>query len=355
MQQSLYLKFKNHKIFKDNDLNGAPSNNRNLLKNVSKTYKKICKLKEGQGEKDADKGVSEKKIMPHTIEKIQNLKVTRKTLIAYLRKRYSARVATKMACIFDWSNTQESYEPFYQRITDVLLKPKDLNMMSASYQNDHYRLLKKFAFQVLDMNCDRMICEADLFTFLELHKDDNQFFKTTLIYDIQDISKALNQRNQTLLTNDQVMDHTNPDAPQIKNLNNYIEMFKKKRKMIEDSLHYSERYVTGDQQASQKGGNSSSVDSGNMIASFGQAYERTFKKMMGQSGKEKSSKSVLGTRKDNTNNDVSKQRQNVTEASLREMHSQGTLQYVAEHKKKPGLSYFINKTDDKFGSKPSAD
>lgn len=43
--------------------------------------------------------------MPHTIEKIQNLKVTRKTLIAYLRKRYSARVATKMACIFDWSNT----------------------------------------------------------------------------------------------------------------------------------------------------------------------------------------------------------------------------------------------------------
>lgn len=46
-------------------------------------------------------------------------------------------------------------------------------------------------------------------------------------------------------------------------------MFKKKRKMIEDSLHYSERYVTGDQQASQKGGNSSSVDSGNMIASFG--------------------------------------------------------------------------------------
>ena len=105
MQQSLYLKFKNHKIFKDNDLNGAPSNNRNLLKNVSKTYKKICKLKEGLGEKDADKGVSEKKIMPHTIEKIQNLKVTRKTLIAYLRKRYSARVATKMACIFDWSNT----------------------------------------------------------------------------------------------------------------------------------------------------------------------------------------------------------------------------------------------------------
>ena len=37
------------------------------------------------------------------------------------------------------------------------------------------------------------------------------------------------------------------------------------------------------------------------------------------------------------------------------MHTQGTLQYVAEHKKKPGLSYFINKTDDKFGSKPSAD
>lgn len=48
------------------------------------------------------------------------------------------------------------------------------------------------------MNCDGQICEGDLFTFLELHKDDNDLFKKTLIYDIQDISKALNDRNEHL-------------------------------------------------------------------------------------------------------------------------------------------------------------
>lgn len=31
-----------------------------------------------------------------------------------------------------------------------------------------------------------MICETDLFTFLELHKKD-EYFQKTLIFDIQDI------------------------------------------------------------------------------------------------------------------------------------------------------------------------
>ena len=181
MQIALYQKFKSQKIFKELDVN-AGQTNRDLLKNVKDTYRKICASKKEEGEAGgADKGVTEKKNLP---EKIHNLKVTRKTLIAYLRRRYSARVATKMACIFDWSNTQESYEAFYQRLVDVLLKPKDLNSNAVNYQYDHSKLLKKFAFQILDMNCDGMICEADLFTFLELHKEDSEFFKTTLIYDI---------------------------------------------------------------------------------------------------------------------------------------------------------------------------
>ena len=70
---------------------------------------------------------------------------------------------------------------------DVLLKPKDLNINNPNYNTEHIKFLKKFAFQLLDMNCDGMICETDLFTFLELHKDDDNFFKTTLIYDMQDI------------------------------------------------------------------------------------------------------------------------------------------------------------------------
>jgi len=110
VQNTLYAKLRNNKIFKEPDVNSTQAN-RDLQKCVKDTYKKICASKKDEGEKETlDKGVSEKKNLP---EKIHNLKVTRKSLITYLRKRYSARVATKMACIFDWSNTQESYEPFY--------------------------------------------------------------------------------------------------------------------------------------------------------------------------------------------------------------------------------------------------
>ena len=50
---------------------------------------------------------------------------------------------------------------------------------------------------MLDMNCDKMLCETDLFTFLELHREDS-FFKTALIYDLQDIVAAFKVRNQEL-------------------------------------------------------------------------------------------------------------------------------------------------------------
>ena len=40
------------------------------------------------------------------------------------------------------------------------------------------------------------------------------------------------------------------------------------------------------------------------------------------------------------------QKRNVTDASLTEMRAQGALQFAAEQKKKPMLSYFIHKTDD---------
>jgi len=149
------------------------------------------------------------------------------------------------------------------------------------------------------------------------------------------------------------MDHTNPQAPQIKNLNNFIDMYKKKRKIIEDSTHHNDFYFTGESQANQKGGNNSSAVTGDIFASFGQAYKTKFKKMIGQGGR--SSKSAVVINKDSNNNAESKHVKNVTEASLREMRMQGSQQYGAEHKKKPGLSYFINKTDEMFGSKPGAD
>ena len=98
------------------------------------------------------------------------------------------------------------------------------------------------------------------------------------------------------------MDHADPDAPTIKNLNNYLDMFKKKRKIVEDSIHQHDFYATADQQANQKG-NNSAVDTGDYFASFGQAYKTTFKKMMGQGG---GSKGAIISRKESTNAEHSK-------------------------------------------------
>jgi len=75
------------------------------------------------------------------------------------------------------------------------------------------------------MNCDDRLCETDLFGFLEHHKQD-LFFEECLIYDLQDIGKALKEKNQHLRQKDQVMDFTDPNAPKIKNLHNYLESSK---------------------------------------------------------------------------------------------------------------------------------
>lgn len=75
---------------------------------------------------------------------------------------------------------------------------------------------------MFDMNCDQMICETDLFTFLELHKKDD-FFEKTLIFDIQDIVQAFRQRNESLVASNKVMSYANPAIPKIKNLHLYLE------------------------------------------------------------------------------------------------------------------------------------
>jgi len=74
---------------------------------------------------------------------------------------------------------------------------------------------------MLDMNCDSHLCETDLFTYLELHKDD-EYYQNIMIYDIQDIAQAFRSRNETLTRTDDVMDYSKPNAPRIKNLSNYL-------------------------------------------------------------------------------------------------------------------------------------
>ncbi len=51
------------------------------------------------------------------------------------------------------------------------------------------------------MNCDDKLCETDIFVFLEHHKHDH-FFEKCLIYDLQDIGKALKEKNQHLKLKD---------------------------------------------------------------------------------------------------------------------------------------------------------
>lgn len=94
---------------------------------------------------------------------------------------------------------------------------------------------------MLNMNCDGGICEADIFTFLELH-NDSQFFKKALIYDIQDISDAFARRNKQLVNNDAVMDYTNPDAPTIKSLTEFLKKTKKRNQYLVD-IHEQEVYT----------------------------------------------------------------------------------------------------------------
>ena len=82
-------------------------------------------------------------------------------------------------------------------------------------------MLKQFAFQMFDMNCDSHICESDLFTFMELHKDD-EFYQNVMTQDLQDISQAIHRVNHKLAHEDEVMDYTDQGAPKIKNLEKYL-------------------------------------------------------------------------------------------------------------------------------------
>ena len=216
MQTQLFMKLKNYRIFDEKE-NTPASQSQQLRERVEVTYRAICssvKHKGGKGEVEQSDS-----------KKIANLKVTKTSFTNYLRKHYAARVAQKMSCILE-SQQNYSHEDFYTRVNDLLLKPKDPHNIENKRDlphEEHKRLLKKFAFQMLDMNCDGMICETDLFTFLELHKDDDTFFKTTLIYDIQDIARAFNKRNYELILNNPVMDQTDPYLPTIKDLPAYLE------------------------------------------------------------------------------------------------------------------------------------
>ena len=83
--------------------------------------------------------------------RLRNCKMYKGKLVTYLKKRYTGRLVQKLASIFDWSNGNMPHEVFYQRVQDILIKPKEL---PAGDSAGHLRILKRFAFQMFDMNCD---------------------------------------------------------------------------------------------------------------------------------------------------------------------------------------------------------
>ena len=124
----LYTKLRDYKLFEVHEKERETSQaaqNLQLSQRVEQTYRAICNAAKSEGEKGEAVDKSESK-------KIGNVKVTKKTLIAYLRKRYTARVATKMVCIFEWGNQQLEYKAFYERLEDVLLHPKEKDLSSKT-------------------------------------------------------------------------------------------------------------------------------------------------------------------------------------------------------------------------------
>lgn len=96
--------------------------------------------------------------------------------------------------------------------------------------------------------------------------------------------------------------------------------------------------VTTDQ--SKKG--EATIDHTDLYSGFDPSYKSTLRKMIGAPATGRA-KTIIAE-KDTEKNKA--QKRNVTDASLSEMRAQGALQFAAEQKKKPMLSYFIHKTDD---------
>ena len=120
---------------------------------------------------------------------------------------------------------------------------------------------------------------------MELHKNDDKLFKKVLIYDLQDIQKALKSRNDELMQNNKVMDYTDPDGPHITDLPVYLESTKKKgekrTELNNQDFFYQAKTPGMDNQVSQKG-TITTNESSDMYNHYGPSYKQTYQKIMGQ-------------------------------------------------------------------------
>ena len=204
--QSLRL----YKLFSLQD-SKTPGQSQQLKPSVAIAFQKICNSNEENVPDTPDKDKA--KETQKGDKNLKNFKVGRRNLQTYLKKRYNLRLASKMSAIFDWS-VQVDYDAFYNRVSDILLRPK-------AEGGDHLKTLKRFAFQLFDMNSDQMICETDIFAFMK-HLPKDPFFQSVLVHDLRDLLKAFNSRKADLLAQDEVFDMANQNEPRIKDLHKYL-------------------------------------------------------------------------------------------------------------------------------------
>ena len=131
-------------------------------------------------------------------ESVTNAKVKRSDINDYLENRYSKRLCSKMQALFDWSLTSHNFVTFHKCLKDNLLR------YSIEF-NEQVQNLKEFAFNLMDMNCDGVICENDLFSLIQNLKNSDCL--PILYDDILVLLNVLQKKKEAIVQLDQAVNH----------------------------------------------------------------------------------------------------------------------------------------------------
>ena len=131
-----------------------------------------------------------------------------------------------MIALYDKQDVSSTYDHYFKVLDEILLKPNVKNP-DLSIEG-HLDILKTFAFNLFDMNCDNCVDELDLFQFMKNSKDDS-FFQKVLMFDFKDIKRTLDCANEDIKRSDSVMTHHEDGTKRIKNLEGYIQVALKRK------------------------------------------------------------------------------------------------------------------------------
>ena len=77
-----------------------------------------------------------------------------------------------MVSLFDWTNLN-LFDAFYKIFNEIILHPNEKNPDLSI--KAHLNILKVFAFNLYDANCDNYVDVADVYSFVKSTKDDRLF------------------------------------------------------------------------------------------------------------------------------------------------------------------------------------